>query len=266
MTAPTFVEPATEVDVPTPEPADAQVRSAYPPAVDDLLPRAREISAELGATPSRNRLMRELKIGPDKANAVRDALLTEVELRFAAESEPDTDDATARPAPPAAQVITVDASPGTPTPPVAVQPAGKPVRAWPILFLAAGAFVAIWSGWVGIGGLTGFGVVHLLPGIWDGFKVNTAITLPIGVEAYAAFALRVWLSGRVPARARRFARWSAIGSLGLGCAGQVAYHLMAAAHVTTAPWWITMLVSCFPVAVLGMGAALAHLLREGDES
>ncbi|GAA3352092.1 hypothetical protein GCM10020366_00030 [Saccharopolyspora gregorii] len=42
--------------------------------------------------------------------------------------------------------------------------------------------------------------MHPLPGIWSGFEVNTAITLPIGVETYAAYALRVWLSGRVPHR------------------------------------------------------------------
>jgi hypothetical protein len=33
-------------------------------------------------------------------------------------------------------------------------------------------------------------------------------------------------------------------------------------HVTRAPWIITTLVSCLPVLVLGMGTALAHMLRE----
>jgi hypothetical protein len=33
-------------------------------------------------------------------------------------------------------------------------------------------------------------------------------------------------------------------------------------HVTRAPWGITTLVSCLPVLVLGMGTALAHMLRE----
>jgi cytochrome bd-type quinol oxidase subunit 2 len=124
--------------------------------------------------------------------------------------------------------------------------------------------LAIWSGWVGLGGLTGFGTVHPLPGIADDISLNTAITLPIGVETYAAYALRVWLSGHMPARARRFAKWSAIGSLALGALGQVAYHLMAAAHVTSAPWPITTLVACLPVAVLGIGAALAHLQHHTD--
>ena len=132
-------------------------------------------------------------------------------------------------------------------------------RTWPIPLIAAPAAVAIWTGWVGLGGMTGFGRVAPLPGITS-WSLDTRITLPIGVEAYAAFALSVWLRGSPPPGARRFAKWSAVGSLALGMAGQVAYHLMAARHVTAAPWWITTLVSCLPVAVLGMGAALAHLL------
>jgi hypothetical protein len=132
---------------------------------------------------------------------------------------------------------------------------------WPVLLLALPAFVAIWGGWVGLGELTGFGPVNLLPGIGGGWTLNTAITLPIGVEAYAAYALRVWLN-KGAARsdvARRFAMWSAIGSLLLGAAGQVAYHLMTAQGIKVAPWQITTFVSCLPVIVLGCGAALAHL-------
>ncbi|MFI6820536.1 ABC transporter permease [Micromonospora sp. NPDC050187] len=132
---------------------------------------------------------------------------------------------------------------------------------WPVILLALPAFVAIWGGWVGLGKLTGFGKVNLLPGIGSGWVIDTAITLPIGVETYGAFALYVWLSGRVPARAARFAKWSALGSLGIGALGQVAYHLLIAAGITVAPWWITTLVACLPVAVLGMGAALAHLMH-----
>jgi hypothetical protein len=135
-------------------------------------------------------------------------------------------------------------------------------RAWPVLLLALPAFVAIWSGWVELGRLTGFGPVSPLPGIWDSARIDTAITLPIGVETYAAYALHVWLAEQVSDRARRFARVSAIGSLILGAGGQVAYHLMAAAGVERAPWQITALVACLPVAVLGMGAALAHLVAE----
>jgi len=82
-------------------------------------------------------------------------------------------------------------------------------------------------------------------------------------ETYAAYALWVWLSARVTGTARRFAKWSAIASLVVGAAGQVAYHLMAATGIDVAPWWITTLVACLPVAVLGMGAALAHLVHAG---
>jgi hypothetical protein len=35
--------------------------------------------------------------------------------------------------------------------------------------------------------------------------------------------------------------------------------------MTVAPWWITTAVACLPVAVLGMGAALAHLLHADHE-
>ncbi|MFE9323536.1 hypothetical protein ACIHDR_19475 [Nocardia sp. NPDC052278] len=137
----------------------------------------------------------------------------------------------------------------------------RPVRAWPVLLLALPAFVAIWSGWVGLGELTGFGPVHPLPGIADDFEINTAITLPIGMEAYASYALSVWLSGRIRSgRTRSYAKWSAFGSLTLGAVGQVAYHLMQAAGVTVAPWPVTVLVACLPVVVLGMGAALAHMI------
>ena len=66
------------------------------------------------------------------------------------------------------------------------------VRSWPLLVLAAPAAVAVWSGWVGIGRMTGFGLVHPLPGIWDSLHIDTAVTLPIGVEAYAACRCSSW--------------------------------------------------------------------------
>jgi hypothetical protein len=98
--------------------------------------------------------------------------------------------------------------------------------------------------------------------------LDTAVTLPVGVEAYAAHALRACLSASttVSARTRRFARWSAIGSLLLGMARQIAYHLLAQSRAAHAPWGITTAVSCLPVLVLGMGATLAHLLRADAHS
>lgn len=141
------------------------------------------------------------------------------------------------------------------------------MRRWPLLLLALPAGVATWSGWVGLGEKTGFGLVKLLPGISD-FQINTAITLPIGVEAYAAFALSAWLNttAKLSDSTRRFAKWSALGSLVLGCLGQVAYHLLETYGHKTAPAWVITAVSCLPVLVLGMGAALGHMLSRDAET
>ncbi|GAA3519151.1 hypothetical protein GCM10023075_81360 [Streptosporangium album] len=73
-------------------------------------------------------------------------------------------------------------------------------RRWPLALLALPAGVATWSGWVGLGEMTGFGPVKLLPGIADDWEINSAVTLPIGVEAYAAFALSAWLTSGVEER------------------------------------------------------------------
>ena len=226
-------------------------RSAYPQAVEDLLPRAQDMAEQSGEVPSLNRLKAELHIGTVKARALRDALTPADDTPALAVSTlasplPSTPEHT-----PAETVTNVTAT-------------RRPVVVWPVVLLAMPAFVAVWSGWVGLGELTGFGVMHPLPGIWDGLSINTAITLPIGVETYAAYALYVALSGRVPRRARRFAAWSAVASLLAGALGQVAYHLLNAAGVTHAPWPVTTAVACLPVAVLGMGAALAHLVRSAD--
>jgi hypothetical protein len=137
------------------------------------------------------------------------------------------------------------------------------VRSWPLLVLAAPAAAEVWSGWIGIAQRTGFGLVSPLPGIWPSLHLDTTITLPVGVEAYAAYALRAWLASdaKVSPRTRRFAKRSAIFSFTLGMAGQVAYHLLAQTGATRAPWTITTIVSCLPVLVLAMGTALAHMLR-----
>jgi hypothetical protein len=137
------------------------------------------------------------------------------------------------------------------------------VATWPLLILALPAAIAVWSGWVGIGEMTGFGEIRPLPGVWNSFHLDTAVTLPVGGEAYAALALHAWLTSNraVSDRTRRFARWSAIAAMILGMSGQISYHLLNQASMTRAPWEVTTLVACLPVAVLGMGSALAHLLR-----
>lgn len=131
---------------------------------------------------------------------------------------------------------------------------------WPVVVLAAGAFVAIWGGWVDLGRMAGFGPVNLLPGIAT-LNVDLSITLPLGMEVYSAYALGVWLTHRrIRPLARRFAGWSVLASLIIGAGGQVAYHLLSAAGVERAPGYVVVAVACVPVAVMGMGAALAHLL------
>lgn len=136
----------------------------------------------------------------------------------------------------------------------------KTRRTWPLFLIGLPAAVAVWSGWVGLGGMCGFGIIHPLPGIVDSFQLNTAITLPIGVEAYGGYALGVWADLATPRRVRKFAFRSALGSLALGLLGQVAYHLLAAAGYTHAPWLVTMFVSCIPVAAIGFGMGLHQLL------
>jgi hypothetical protein len=145
----------------------------------------------------------------------------------------------------------------------AVSSGTRAVRSWPLLVLAAPAAAEVWSGWVGIAQKTGFGLVSPLPGILPSLHLDTSITLPVGVEAYAAYALRAWLNGgpSISGRTRRFAKWSAICSFALGMAGQVAYHLLAQAGTARAPWPVTTIVSCLPVLVLAMGTTLAHMLR-----
>jgi hypothetical protein len=48
--------------------------SAYPPAVEDLLPKAQELAVELGTVPSRNLLKKSLRIGAAKAKALKTLL------------------------------------------------------------------------------------------------------------------------------------------------------------------------------------------------
>lgn len=252
--------------------------------VDELMPAARDLAARNRAVPSKRLIQNALSIGFPRASEIQNRLHAEhAQLRVrrrrrfravAARKHPRPALAprfrptlvapeTAPPVPAAfPQVAAVTDAP----PPASVTPLPTRVSRWPLLLLAAPAFVAIWAGWVDLGRLTGFGQVRPLPGIADRFSINTAITLPVGLETYAAYALYVWLARAGSARARRFAAASALGSLLLGFAGQAAYHLMIARGMTAAPWPITLAVSGVPVAVLGMGAALWHLVHTPKEN
>jgi hypothetical protein len=131
---------------------------------------------------------------------------------------------------------------------------------WPLLLIAAPAAVAIWSGWVRLGALCGFGLVQPFPGIVS-WHLDTAITLPVGIESYAAYALYVWLGSQAAGATREFARNSALGALALGMLGQVASHLLAVAGWAAAPWPVVVGVACLPVVTLAFAAALFHRVR-----
>jgi hypothetical protein len=136
-------------------------------------------------------------------------------------------------------------------------------RPWPLAIIGLAAAVAVWGGWVRLGELTGFGPVNVLPGIGGGFVVDTAVVLPISVEAYAAYALHVLLaSAWMAERTRVFARRSFFTSLAVGGGAQIASHVMAAAGVSAAPWWVTTVVATVPVLVVGLATGLATLVRQ----
>lgn len=134
--------------------------------------------------------------------------------------------------------------------------------------IALSAFVATWGGWVGLAEKTGFGEVNLLPGFvkrGEWATVNLGISLPLGVEAYAAYAMSIWFGTGYTRKAKRFAALSAVFSLLLAAAGQVSFHVLEAKQIEHAPDWLVGFVSCLPVLVIGMAAALHHLTRERVE-
>lgn len=144
---------------------------------------------------------------------------------------------------------------------VAPEPAPRRPPSWPLVIIGLAAAISVWSGWVGLGQLAGFGVIQPLPGVWDDLRINSAVVLPVSVEAYAAYALRCWLTTQsITLRARTFARRSTITSLVIGAAAQIAFHLMAAAGLDHAPWPVTVGVATIPVVVLGLATALASLI------
>jgi hypothetical protein len=257
------------------------------PHINDVMPAARELVAARGRVPGKDALKKELKVGYKKAGEVQAALLAENDTTTIplAGARPLSEGAAAPasgpvegaprnetlPAPPALLPISLDREEGLEgrtdqgggTPEKPSPGTGKAIPVWPIIGILIPAYVAIWGGWVDLGRMTGFGPVRILPGIRDDLVVNLAITLPIGLEVYASYAIFVWLHATASDELRRFARSSAIFSLCAGGLGQVVYHLLHAAARTTAPWPITLLVSLIPVAVLGMGAYLVHKVREG---
>jgi hypothetical protein len=138
---------------------------------------------------------------------------------------------------------------------------GRLPEAWPLLVIGIPAGAVVWSGWIGLGQLCGFGQANLTGGLIN-WTVNISLALPFSVEAYGAYALKAGLMpGRSPEtkRCRKFAMTTAIGSLVLGMIAQATYHLMAAAHDKRAPDLVIIFVSMLPVIALGLCAWLMHM-------
>ncbi|MYX25800.1 DUF2637 domain-containing protein [Streptomyces sp. SID8381] len=98
-----------------------------------------------------------------------------------------------------------------------------------------------------------------------GWPETLSPLLPFTIDAYAMTATRVWLSNATGSlAARRFARWNAIGAIGLSLVGNAAWHLIAA-KVLTVTWPIVVVVGAVPPAVLGLLSHLAVLHGQDDE-
>ena len=97
-----------------------------------------------------------------------------------------------------------------------------------------------------------------------GFSRSLAWLLPVVVDAGAAAGSLVWLGGRAPARAGRFARALALVLLGSSVAANALSHGLAA-YARQPPWWVVVLVSGVAPAVLGATVHLAVLASRGVE-
>ncbi len=83
--------------------------------------------------------------------------------------------------------------------------------------------------------------------------------LPLTVDAYAMTATRVWLVNSTRSvRTRRFARWNAVGAVGLSVLGNAVWHLIAAGLLRVT-WVIVVVVGAVPAVVLGLLSHLAVL-------
>jgi hypothetical protein len=64
---------------------------------------------------------------------------------------------------------------------------GHQLPRWPLFLVAAPAAVAIWSGWVGLSGMCGFGPVNLLPGSGAASAIASAlVTILIAIGCASA--------------------------------------------------------------------------------
>jgi len=139
------------------------------------------------------------------------------------------------------------------------RPPGTKRRAmWPLYLISVGAVLAVWSGWVELGAMCGFGIEQPLYGIWNGLKLNAAISLPLSMEAYGFYAMGFWFDPDEAEGVRTYARWTTILAYSLGFAAQATYHVLAAMHMTHAPIPVVVFVSGVPVATICVAGGLLH--------
>lgn len=253
-------------------------RATRQPVLDILAKAIRQeyatADAEGREKPGRPALIKKLANPPEisghqvrKAKELVDARDASPPEQDASEAPADTGDPEPQAFKDAVNPAQDDAEEPPATPAASQPPPGRQAaKLWPLLLIGLAPSVIIWGGWVDLGRLTGFGPVRLLPGIWDEAVLNTAVALPVSVEAYAAYAFRIWLAGSHGTRTTTFAKWSALGSLVVGGLAQITYHLLIAAGFERAPWWVTTLVACIPVGVFGLAAALAHMARHEHQA
>jgi hypothetical protein len=128
-----------------------------------------------------------------------------------------------------------------------------------------------WVVWLGLGvvllaaAALSFEAIQALA-LAVGIGPRLAWLLPITVDAGAAVSCAVWLGGRSPDDAARFAgrmTWALLGVTVLGNAGQLGMH----AYGITPPWLVAALVGAIAPAVVGSVVHLVVLLtrRPADE-
>lgn len=97
------------------------------------------------------------------------------------------------------------------------------------------------------------------------WKLKLAYLVPVTVDAAGIIATRVWLRGTDRPEAVRFARWLAWSCIAGSVVGNAGQHGMAAYHLIV-PWWVVVLVSAVPPAMLGAVVHLGHLRTGVDRS
>lgn len=121
-----------------------------------------------------------------------------------------------------------------------------------------GAAILSWAAWTGLAQRCGWTETLHLGSKDSGLTLRLAWLTAIIVDIYALRAFRVWQRSApwVSDATRYYAKWSTFVAIGVGVAGNVAYHMMILNNVAQAPWWIVIPVSALAPMALG---AVGHL-------